>query len=713
MVASMETTWIAFNDRRGNEIEVTAGARGTWTIGLRAGPGGIAEGGGFKIRRETCKFWLGFMKQAQDPAGEDYCCVETTGRCEAELAALADYYKRPEIAQIVLRRGRLEAGEEVRFRVGETSGGGRPAAVPCHAQRNCGFRIYVDRDGSGEYEPLPGRLLVQVAPGPAARLSVIAPSRVRAGEPFRVALRFEDKHCNPRAEYVGRVHLDAGTEQRAMPAACELAAADRGIGVIEGAALLDAGVHRIQAWTADGTLRGESNPVECVAEAPRWGVYWGDMHNHTLWADGTGDFDDSYAFARDEARLDICAVSEHMSNQEPFEVGGERRRIPGEVGWRRHQAAAARWGESGRFVTMLGYEYTPTSGRKGTGDHCVYFPRLDHELVNDSDRDELIRRMAAVGGLCIPHVGGGWTDWEYRDPDPGTLCLAEIASMHEHSEWFVQQGLARGYRLGIVGMSDGHMGRPGYDVWARHGRAGLPKRTYSTQSAITAVLAEDLTHDAVWEALRARRVYATTGERIVLSFEMDGRVMGAEYATSEAPRAAIAVSGTDEVVRVDLIRDQCRAAGWEGGGRRDVSIEWTDPAPPAGEHYYYVRVTQRNGAYAWSSPIWVDYQGPEAAGAPALPAWNEGVPWRERQEAQVDYRPCLEALLEAEGGAGRFADVEQIGVYEEWRGRFVLFHARDTARDDALVHIHYYLGFDEGRLYVSRGEDDYGQTGNQ
>ena len=84
-----EQIWIAFNDCQGTEIEVTAGARGTWVIGVRAGPGGIAQGGGIKIYRETCKFWLGFRKQADDPTGEDSCSLETTGECEVEFAALA------------------------------------------------------------------------------------------------------------------------------------------------------------------------------------------------------------------------------------------------------------------------------------------------------------------------------------------------------------------------------------------------------------------------------------------------------------------------------------------------------------------------------------------------------------------------------------------------------------------------------------------------
>ena len=41
------------------------------------------------------------------------------------------------------------------------------------------------------------------------------------------------------------------------------------------------------------------------------------------------------------------------------------------------------------------------------------------------------------------------------------------------------------------------------------------------------------------------------------------------------------------------------------GPDRDVSLDWTDEAPPAGEHAYYVRVLQLDGHLAWSSPTWV------------------------------------------------------------------------------------------------------------
>jgi hypothetical protein len=70
--------------------------------------------------------------------------------------------------------------------------------------------------------------------------------------------------------------------------------------------------------------------------------------------------------------------------------------------------------------------------------------------------------------------------------NPGTL---------PEGEWFLRAG----HRYGIVCNSDGHKGRPG-------------------SNGLTAVFSEDLSRDATFTALRARRCYGTTNARILLVF---------------------------------------------------------------------------------------------------------------------------------------------------------------------------------------------------
>ena len=79
----------------------------------------------------------------------------------------------------------------------------------------------------------------------------------------------------------------------------------------------------------------------------------------------------------------------------------------------------------------------------------------------------------------------------------------------------VRDALERGYRLGFVGSGDSHDGHPGLVHLASGGSGGL-----------AGILAKARTREAVLEALRARRVYATNGPRIVLTASARRRADG-------------------------------------------------------------------------------------------------------------------------------------------------------------------------------------------
>jgi len=72
-------------------------------------------------------------------------------------------------------------------------------------------------------------------------------------------------------------------------------------------------------------------------------------------------------------------------------------------------------------------------------------------------------------------------------------------------EWLVQDALEQGYRVGILANSDGHKGRHG----ASHPGASL----FGAYGGLSCILAKNLGRAAIFEALRKRHHYATTGCR--------------------------------------------------------------------------------------------------------------------------------------------------------------------------------------------------------
>ncbi|MEZ5856818.1 MAG: DUF3604 domain-containing protein [Hyphomicrobiaceae bacterium] len=110
------------------------------------------------------------------------------------------------------------------------------------------------------------------------------------------------------------------------------------------------------------------------------------------------------------------------------------------------------------------------------------------------------------GRDCIvaAHVGGRYAILYAHD---GKLETAvEVHSAWGTFEWIVQDAFEAGYRVGIVANSDGHKGRPS---------ACYPGASFFN-GGLTCFITDRLDRDAIFECMRRRHHYATTGNRMYL-----------------------------------------------------------------------------------------------------------------------------------------------------------------------------------------------------
>jgi hypothetical protein len=82
----------------------------------------------------------------------------------------------------------------------------------------------------------------------------------------------------------------------------------------------------------------------------------------------------------------------------------------------------------------------------------------------------------------------------------------------------------------------------------------------NVRGGLTAVEMPALTRAALWDALKSRRCYATTGERIVLSFRAGDARMGDEIRVARLPSFDVEVEGTAPIEAIDFYRDDSRIA---------------------------------------------------------------------------------------------------------------------------------------------------------
>jgi hypothetical protein len=220
------------------------------------------------------------------------------------------------------------------------------------------------------------------------------------------------------------------------------------------------------------------------------------------------------------------------------------------------QETIAAGNRDGEFCAFLGFEWHSSQW----GDQCVVFPGDRRPLFYCADPEALRRFCIEERALMIPHhlaypKGRRGVNWDvFRE---NCTPVVEIYSEHGNSEddrgpypFFTHSmggretantaraALESGLRFGFVGSSDDHAGFPG-----------------AYGEGLMAALVSDFSRAGIFEAIRARRTYALTGDRIEVDFTVEGAPMGASLEAGARVEAKFAVRGRDELDVVEVIQD--------------------------------------------------------------------------------------------------------------------------------------------------------------
>ncbi len=539
---------------------IIAGSLGTYTFTYRVGRFGIDNGGTIKIAVRLACDWG--RPQLDDPAGEGYTTVRTTGAGRLRAFYDARGYVRPFNHTLVIEVSdeALGEGDEIIVVWGDTSRGGPGCRAQTFVDPAFEFRTLVDCFGTQQFRRLSSSPVVEVVAAPPERLVLVAPSTSSIGDEISGILRAEDQFGNAASEspilselVVRSISTSAsreaeeGPRQPTEPARGRLSRGPGGIVRWSGVRLSAAGTFCVAAIAPDGREMAASNPIHVTAEPPRWRLCWGDTQGQSGATVGTGDLDSFFRHARATAALDFVV---HSGND--FQITGAH--------YQATRDAVTRYHEPGRFVTFLSYEWSGNT--PAGGDYNIIYLNENNAPLHRSSQwqipggqDDKTNRYPVsalwdtfrgrTDVLAIPHVGGRYANADFYDP--GLCPVLEIASVHGRFDWFAEEAIARGLRVGFIGATDDHSGRPGTSP-------PTAQPDFGHHGGLAAVYASTNTREALFEALRARRCYATTGARILLWTEMDGWPMGAVCEVAGAPCLVVRAAGTAPLDWVEILR---------------------------------------------------------------------------------------------------------------------------------------------------------------
>ena len=346
--------------------------------------------------------------------------------------------------------------------------------------------------------------------------------------------------------------------------------------------------------------------------------YFGNLHAHTSYSDGSGTPEEAFAQARQH--LDFIAVTEH--NHSEAERGAKDRAdgllIADDPSlYTRLKNAADAATTDGEFVAFWGQEFSTISKgnhsnvlqadsvlRFDNGDYRGLLASLDTEVVQfnhpwDNDtanygyaqfKSYTKLRQAAEKNVRLIEVING----------PGTKNDTGLHATVK-GEGTYKNYLSRGLRLAPSANQDNH-----YFTWG------------DLTGARTVVLATELSRRGILQAIRARRTYASTDQNLRVTFTVHGAMMGKEITSSDrdlqikydvaddnegnAPYTVAVVYGNPKVSGSATQKKLTSETG-------DHEGEFTVTTPHANT-FIYLKITQHPGSntkrdVAITAPVWV------------------------------------------------------------------------------------------------------------
>lgn len=532
------------------ETRSFATIRQTYTVGSRP----IQTGGGILVARH---FQTNFgLWQTSQPKADNYISVQSTAANvsftsdSVPMLGMHGGIREPADALVFrVASGMLQTGDQVTITYGDRSQGSRGLLMPDFSSDLMPLPLYVAFTGNGRFYTLPIQP-VTVTGSKTAGVHGFAPSIVAAGEPFTIAVRAQDAHGNRASGRHPRWKVFMNGEPFS-----EIPASDTPITLLREIELEQPGIYRFTLESRDGRIHGAANPVLVKAQVTDR-IFWGDSHGHSSFGDGVGTPAGYTSWARDDAYLDFVAHSEHDVWLDDAE-------------WETLRTNARTYTRQGEFIAFLGYEWTLPNTHGG--HHNVLFRTAENrDRVSAQFYPTLSMLYAGLRAsadprdvLVIPHAHQAG---DYRHSDPQLEHLVEILSQQGTFEWLGGRYLGHGHQIGFIAASDTHRSRPGYNA---------PENgSLAQRGGLGAVLAAEKTSDALFDAMRAGRTYATSGARIIVDFSVNGAAMGQRAAFSKDRLIRGQVVGTAPIDRVTLVKND------EEIWHKDLLTEESDKLKP-------------------------------------------------------------------------------------------------------------------------------------
>ena len=353
--------------------------------------------------------------------------------------------------------------------------------------------------------------------------------------------------------------------------------------------------------------------------------YFGQFHSHTQYSDGAGSLDSALDYISklpDSANVDFVSFTDHSnyfdskSNPNPEEALYDTSKVKdsdSSHSWSTYKKTIADFNASqSDMIAIGGFEMTWSGGpgHINTFNTPGIVSRNNTTLNNktqDAGLKEYYKLLSQPEGADsinqFNHPGttfGNFVDFSYWDAVVDTrIQMVEVGNgegqvgaggYYPSYEQYIM-ALDKGWHVAPTNNQDNHKGKWG-----------------NANDARDVVLTDDFSEQGIYDAVRARHMYATEDKNLELDYTVNDQMMGAQI--SDVPEELdFAISfndpdGSDSIARVELVVNSGKVAKtWDT--EEELAKGFVSVALAPEYTYYFVRVTEGDGDIAVTAPVWV------------------------------------------------------------------------------------------------------------
>ena len=360
--------------------------------------------------------------------------------------------------------------------------------------------------------------------------------------------------------------------------------------------------------------------------ATKYQHYFGQLHSHTQYSDGAGTLTDALRYVENlpaSANVQFVAFTDHSNYFDSSSSPNVEAALydtslvkdsDANHSWKTYKDTIAKFNEdnAGSMVAIGGFEMTWSGGpgHINTFNTPGIVSRNNKTLNNKTDDAGMKAYYAllsqAEGATSISqfnHPGttfGNFKDFNYWDPViDSRMYMVEVGNgegaigaggYYPSYEQYIM-ALDKGWHLAPTNNQDNHKGKWG-----------------NANDARDVILTDDFSEQGIYEAIRALRMYATEDKNLELTYTVNGLMMGSSI--TEIPdklNVEVIVNdpdASDSIAKVEVVANSGKVAyTWDNAAQlRSGKLSATlDPS----YSYYFIRVTQKDGDLAVTSPVWV------------------------------------------------------------------------------------------------------------